>query len=265
MIAKKLDGRTESRRLLHRLTQRVRKSRRPITLATILVGERYDSALYVRLKQQAAAEVGIRTKPIQLSEQVSETRLLATIQKLNQNHYIHGILLQLPLPPHLDTDKIIQAIDPTKDVDGFHPENEWIVPPPVAAVEHFIDMARLKKKSRVVILGKKSVFTKQLQSRFAGRGWKTEVLQHDWAAQTRQADVIVSVLGRGPRLNRGQVKSGAIVIDVGIRKLNGKTVGDVDQSVWTRAKAITPVPGGVGPMTVYYVLYNTYELATRLS
>jgi methylenetetrahydrofolate dehydrogenase (NADP+)/methenyltetrahydrofolate cyclohydrolase len=263
MIADKLDGRTESRRLLHRLTQRVIKSRKPITLATILVGERYDSALYVRLKQQAAAEVGIRTKQIQLPEQVTESRLIATIEKLNQNGYVHGILLQLPLPEHLDTDKIIQLINPAKDVDGFHPENELIVPPPVAAVEHFLDMARPKGKSRVVILGRKSVLTTQLQNRFAGRGWKTEILEHNWASQTSQADIIICVLGRGPRLTGAQVKAGVIVIDVGIRKLKGKTVGDADQSVWAKAKAITPVPGGVGPMTVYYVLHNTYELATR--
>lgn len=263
MIAKKLDGRMESRRLLHQLAQRVRKIKKPITLATILVGERYDSSLYVRLKQQAAAEVGIRTKPIQLPESVSAARLLDEIHKLNRNPHIHGILLQLPLPNGIDADGIIQAIDPKKDVDGFHPANDLIIPPPVAAVEHFLSMARPKRKARVAILGKASVFARQLEQRFTARGWTIDIVQSHWAAITKKADVIITVLGRGPRLTAAQVKRGVIVVDVGIRKLNGKTVGDANPSVWNKAQAITPVPGGVGPMTIYYVLANTLTLATK--
>lgn len=264
MSAKILNGRSESQRLLQRLKAKVKKHRRPITLATILVGQRYDSALYVKLKRKAATEVGMKTRPIQLSEKISQRKLIAVINGLNSNPRVQGILLQLPLPKHLQTNQIILAINPAKDVDGFHPSTTEVVPPPVAAVEHFLDMAKPKVKSRVVILGRKSVFTQQLQNRFAGRGWKTLIMKQRWAAHTRQADILVSVLGRGPRLTSAQVKRGVIVVDVGIRKLRGKTVGDVDASVWTKAKAITPVPGGVGPMTVYYVLHNTYELAKRI-
>lgn len=265
MIAAKLDGRTESRRLLRLLAAKVRRSRQQhMTLATILVGRRYDSAMYVKLKRKAAAEVKIRTRPIQLPASVSSAKLRRVIQQLNRDRQVHGILLQLPLPKHLHTSTMVQYIHPDKDVDGFHPSNRRVVPPPVAAVEHFLTMAKRKNYTQVTILGKKSVFTEQLRDRFQPHGWYVHIVQSNWAAYTRKSDIIITALGRGPRLLASQVKRGAVVIDVGIRKLDGRTVGDVDPGVWTKASAITPVPGGVGPLTVYYVLANTYQLAHQL-
>lgn len=264
MMAASLDGRRESRRLLRQLRARLRTRRRPVTLATVLVGQRYDSALYVRLKRRAAADVGIRTRLVRLPDRATESQLLQVIRRLNRDQRIHGILLQLPLPKQFNTNRIVRAIEPTKDVDGFHPENRKILPPPVAAVEHFIHMAKPGARPRVVLLGRRSVFTNRLIDRFSARGWPVTLRSKNWTAETRRADIIISARGRGPRLTASQVGARPIVIDVGIRKVRGRTVGDVAAEVWSKARAVTPVPGGVGPMTIYYVLANTYKLSQRL-
>lgn len=263
MIAQRLDGRQEADRLLRRLRRRVQQLRRPPRLATILVGERYDSSLYVRLKLAAAAKVGIRTEQYRLPATTNQRRLTSLIKRLNQNRAVDGILLQLPLPAHLNADQAVQVIDPRKDVDGFHPDNTYIVPPPVAAVIHFVRLALVRTRANVVILGKRSVFTDQLRQVFTAQHHRVTVVQRGWSAITKRADVIITVLGRGPRLLARHVRRAAVVVDVGIRNIGGHTVGDVTPGVWAKAKAITPVPGGVGPMTVAYVLDNTYQLATQ--
>lgn len=261
-----LNGRIESVRLLRRLRTKIRAGRRPITLATILVGQRYDSTVYVRLKVKAAADVGIRTEQHHLPERTSQRRLEQLIQRLNRRPGITGILLQLPLPAGLNADHAIAVLDPVKDVDGFHPDNHRVTPPPEAAVLHLLRVAKPKPRSRIVLLGRQSVFTEQLAARLSRQGHRAAIIPPvgRWRMTARSADVVITAVGRGPRLTGRDIKRGAIVIDVGIRHQRGKTVGDAAPSVWTVAKAVSPVPGGIGPLTVAAVLWNTYTLSEHL-
>lgn len=267
MTAIRLNGKQGSERLLQVLRGRVVRLTRTPKLATILVGQRYDSEVYVRLKVAAAKKVGIRTIQYHLPQRTSQRRLEWLIDQLNKQRSVTGILLQLPLPAPLNADRAVAAIDPRKDVDGFHPGNRWVTPPPVAAVLKLISMAHPKRRAEAVILGRDSVLTRMVKARLSGRGHSVDVVpvKHRIPPVAKRADIIVTVLGRGPRLLARQVKRNVIIIDVGIRHQGGKTIGDVDRSVWSKAKAVTPVPGGVGPLTVAYVLMNTYRLAERRS
>lgn len=257
-----LDGKKEAAKLLGKLKQKVSALHTPITLATILVGRRPDSVLYVKRKQQAAINVGIKVRKYQFPTSISQKKLDSLLERLNRDSHVHGILLQLPLPTHLKTSRTIAMIPPSKDVDGFQ-DHPRVVPPTVAAVLHLLRLAKPKQGARAIILGKKSVFTKDLsvQLHNAGSPAGVVLVAHKIPMITRKADIIITALGRNPRLTAADIKPGAIVIDVGIRRMADKTVGDADPSVWTKAKAVSPVPGGVGPLTVAYVLYNTYHLA----
>jgi methylenetetrahydrofolate dehydrogenase (NADP+)/methenyltetrahydrofolate cyclohydrolase len=265
MSAVRLNGTAEADRILRRLQAAVRRTRRPVTLATILVGSRYDSALYVKLKRQAASRVGIATEYHHLPETTSQRQLENIIRKLNRRSAIHGILLQLPLPRHLNADAAIAVMDPTKDVDGFHPANHYIVPPPIAAVKRLIALARPTRQSFAVILAQPSVFSRQLAQSLEHQGVMTVSLapHRQQRLITAKADIIISALGTGQQLTARDIRAGAILIDVGIRKHGRKAIGDVGTSCWTTAKAISPVPGGVGPLTIAYVLKNTYQLSRK--
>lgn len=262
MIAKKLDGQREAARLLQLLKKKVRSSKRPIILASIIVGRLFDSRLYVRLKSAAAERIGIKTIHWSLPQNTTAHQLRSLITMLNHNQTINGILLQLPLPPHLLTNQIVKTISPAKDVDGFH-QRSPVTPPTIAAVWHLLRLAQPRAGAAAVILGKKSVFSRDLKSLLARHQIHATIIPavKKIPSVTQSADIIITVLGRGPRLTATHIKPGAVIIDVGIRQRAGKTVGDVDPSAWVKAKAVSPVPGGVGPLTVAYLLYNTYSLA----
>ncbi len=262
----KLDGRRAANRMLVRLKNKVRRSMRPITLATILVGSRYDSALYVRLKRRAAAGVGIRTEAHHLASTATQSTLEKLIKTLNRRPDINGILLQLPLPKRLSADLAVAAIDLHKDVDGFRPDNTLVVPPPVAAVLKLIALGQPRPNSFAVIVAQSSVFTERLAQALDRAGHFAAVIEPHRRLKdiTTQADIVVTALGTGSRLTARDIKRGAICVDVGIRAHGKKTVGDISPSVWTKAKAVSPVPGGVGPLTISCVLENTYLLATRI-
>lgn len=265
MSAIALDGRRAADQVLQHLQQRVRRFRRPITLATILVGSRYDSALYVKLKRRAAARVGIRTEAHHLAASTTPAALARLIRSLNRRSTIHGILLQLPLPRHLNADAAIAAIQPEKDVDGFQPENHRVVPPPIGAVLRLIALGRPKRNAFAVIVAQSSVFTAQLARALEQTGYPTAIVEphRHMKKIISRADILVTALGTGPRLTAQDIQPGAICVDVGIRQLGKKTVGDIHPSAWSKAKAISPVPGGVGPLTIAVVLSNTYDLARR--
>lgn len=265
MKATRLDGRRESERILRRLTLAVATHRRPITLATILVGSRYDSALYVRLKRQAAARVGIRTEYYHLPSSTSQVALERLIKRLNRRRAVDGILLQLPLPHHLDADAAVAGIALGKDVDGFHPGNNAVLPPPVAAVLRLVVLGRPRRASLAMVVAQPSVFADRLAKELERRSHDAVVVEPNAPvrALTSKADILITALGRGPVFQATDVKPGAIIVDVGIRKRGKHTVGDVHPSAWRKAKAISPVPGGVGPLTVAEVLWNTYQLARR--
>jgi len=265
MIAQTLDGRAAADRILHQLKQKVVARKKPITLATILVGARYDSALYVKLKRKAAASIGVHTEAHHLPSTTTTASLHKLIRTLNRRANITGILLQLPLPKHLDADAAVAVIDPKKDVDGFQIENTRVTPPPIGAVLRLIALGKPQKKSLAVIIAQQSIFTQRLATAVEQSGYMAAIVEphHQMHTLTRQADIIVTVLGAGPRITASMIKKNAVIVDVGIRQLNKKTVGDVEPSAWKKAKAISPVPGGVGPLTIACVLENTYQLAIQ--
>lgn len=261
-----LDGRRAADRMLTQLKTKVARHRRPITLATILVGSRYDSTLYVRLKRRAAAKVGIHTEAHHLAATTSPAALTRLIRSLNRRKKITGILLQLPLPKQLSADQAVAAIDPAKDVDGFQLDNHLITPPPVGAVLRLIALGKPRPKSLAVVVARQSVFTTRLLLALEQAGYTAAVVEpHRRMGEIiSKADIVVSALGAGPRLKASDIKRGAVCVDVGIRQHGKKTIGDIDRSAWSKAKAVSPVPGGVGPLTISCVLANTYQLATTV-
>jgi len=246
-------------------------------LAVIIVGEDPASKVYVGNKVKACAELGLHSEHIALPADTSESTLLAKIAELNANPAIHGFLVQLPLPKHINSDKVLLAISPNKDVDGFHPINvgalvigNTLFPPctPWGAM-------KLLEKSGVSIEGKHAVVVGR--SNIVGKPMALMLLQQnatvtictsktvDLARYTRDADILVVATGKPQMITGDMIKPGAAVIDVGINRLpNGKLVGDVDfDSAKEVAGWITPVPGGVGPMTITMLLANTVQAAER--
>ena len=240
-------------------------------LCVIIVGENPASQVYVRNKVKAAAYTGMESRLIELPASVSQEDLLARIAELNDDAAVDGILVQLPLPGHIDEEKVIDAICPEKDVDGFHPSNvaglwlgkDCIVPCTPAGVMCLLDSTGvdLKGKSAVVV-GRSNIVGKPVAKLLLDRN-ATVTIAHsrtaDLGAVCRQADVLVAAVGRPALITGDMVKPGAIVIDVGINRLpDGRLCGDVDfASCVDVAGWITPVPGGVGPMTIALLMKNT--------
>ncbi|MBT0654544.1 bifunctional methylenetetrahydrofolate dehydrogenase/methenyltetrahydrofolate cyclohydrolase FolD [Geomobilimonas luticola] len=246
-------------------------------LAVVLVGEDPASKVYVSMKEKACQDVGIFSDEHKLPAETSETDLLALIDKLNRDPRIHGILVQLPLPKQIDTEKVLEAISPTKDVDGFHPYNvgRLVVGKPLfQPCTPYGVMIMLKetgvdlKGKDVVVVGRSNIVGKPV-ALMCLQQHATVTICHsrtrDLAAKVGQADVVIAAVGV-PEMIKGEwVKPGAVVIDVGVNRVGDrKLVGDVEYAAASeRAAAITPVPGGVGPMTITMLLYNTVESAKR--
>ena len=248
-------------------------------LAVILVGDDQASAAYVRSKAKACEEAGVASRQLTFPRYISQEELAEAIRGLNRDTGIHGILVQLPLPGHLDEREALELVDPGKDVDGFTyvsigrlAENRArFVPCTPAGILELLDREKIEIAGRhAVVVGRSEIVGKPVAMLFLHRHATVTVCHSrtaDLAAETRRADILVAAAGR-PRLITGDmVMPGAVVIDVGINRVEGKLVGDVDfGSVAAVASAITPVPGGVGPMTVAMLLENTvraFELASR--
>lgn len=240
-------------------------------LCVIIVGENPASQVYVRNKVKAAAYTGMDSKLIELPAEVSEDELLAQIAALNEDPSVDGILVQLPLPKHIDEEKVIDAIAREKDVDGFHPDNvsglwlgkECIVPCTPAGVIRLIDSAGVQIAGKTaVVVGRSNIVGKPVAKLLLDRN-ATVIIAHsrteDLKAITLLADILVVAVGRAGLITGDMVKEGATVIDVGMnRNAEGKLCGDVDyDSCFERAGYITPVPGGVGPMTIAMLMKNT--------
>ena len=241
------------------------------TLAVVLVGEDKASQTYVRAKEKACNEYGIKSVAHRLSENTTQNELLALINVLNLDDSIHGILVQLPLPKHIDTNVVLAAIDPRKDVDGFHAVNvgklvsglEGFVPcTPLGVMEilkeYGIDVAGLN----AVVIGRSNIVGKPMANLLLNAS-ATVTVTHSKTKNLKEicknADLIVAAIGRPFFLKADMVKDGAVVVDVGINRLDdGRLVGDVDfDEVAPKCSYITPVPGGVGPMTIAMLLNNT--------
>jgi methylenetetrahydrofolate dehydrogenase (NADP+)/methenyltetrahydrofolate cyclohydrolase len=257
-------------------------------LAVVLVGEDPASAVYVRAKGKACEEAGMHSVTIRLPAETTQAALLAQVQALNADKAIHGILVQMPLPKHIDPDAIIRAIKPEKDVDGFHPvnvgknligERDGFVPcTPAGVLEMLIRSGVQTKGAECVIVGRSNIVGKPMmalmvQQREGANATVTvcHSATKDLAAHTRRADILIVAAGRPNMVTGDMVKPGAVVIDVGINRIADATtksgtrlVGDVDfAGASAVASKITPVPGGVGPMTIAMLLQNTVRAAER--
>jgi methylenetetrahydrofolate dehydrogenase (NADP+)/methenyltetrahydrofolate cyclohydrolase len=248
----------------------------PPGLSVILVGEDPASQVYVRNKERACEEVGIRSKVIRMDEQTSEYELLKTIDELNNDKTVHGILVQLPLPNHIDEDKIINAISPDKDVDGFHPIHSGMLMTGQPGLEPCTPkgIIRLIEETgqdiggkNAVVIGRSNIVGKPVALMLLQRN-ATVTITHsktkNLADIASQADILVVAIGRPHMIDSSYVKEGAIVIDVGTTRVNGALRGDVVfDDVSKKAGFLTPVPGGVGPMTITMLLENTLTAAKR--
>jgi methylenetetrahydrofolate dehydrogenase (NADP+) / methenyltetrahydrofolate cyclohydrolase len=275
MAARIIDGKAVAARLRERVKAEVAAMPSPPGLATILVGDDPASAVYVRMKREDSAEVGIESFHHEPGGDVSQERLAELISSLNADARVHGILLQLPLPGHLDQDPLIAAIDPAKDVDGLTPLSagllaqgrpEAIAPCTPAGVMELLREAEVELEgARAVVVGRSILVGKPLATLLlAANATVTHCHSRtrDLAAACREADVLVAAAGRPGLITGEMVREGATVIDVGTNRVEGKLVGDVDfDSAAERAGAITPVPGGVGPMTRAMLLVNTVAAA----
>lgn len=244
-------------------------------LAVVLVGENPASVTYVRSKEKACKAVGIYSEVIRLPEETTEEELLSVIEGLNRRQEIHGILVQLPLPPHIDEGKVIRSIAVEKDVDGFTPENvgrlvlnkPGLYPcTPLGIIDLIEQAGQPIEGKRAVVIGRSNIVGKPVSLLLLHRN-ATVTMAHsrteDLPRIAREADILIAAVGRAKMITAEYVKPGAIVIDVGInRDEDGKLVGDVDYATVSEvAGYVTPVPGGVGPMTITMLLHNTVRAA----
>jgi methylenetetrahydrofolate dehydrogenase (NADP+)/methenyltetrahydrofolate cyclohydrolase len=281
MTAELIDGKAGAERVRREVKTRVTAlaGRNVIPgLAVLLVGEHPPSAIYVKKKLESCRKVGIHSELHHFPEGVGFEELAATIGRLNADPKIHGILVQLPLPLHLDTKGLIDRIDPEKDVDGLHPLNigrlqtgrPGFIPCTPLGVMRLLSDAGVELKGRhAVVLGRSAIVGRPM-SWLLLRAHATVTTCHRHTVGTheiaRRADVLVSAVGKAGLVTADWVKPGAVVIDVGINRLDdGRVVGDCADAVREVASLVTPVPGGVGPMTVAMLLANTVFAAERLS
>ena len=277
MTARLIDGRTVAAALRVEVAARVAAAGFAPGLAVILVGEDAASNVYVRTKDRAAREAGIETRTIRLPVETGQTELLDSIQQMNDDPTVDGILVQLPLPRGIDPPTVIEAIDPAKDVDGFHPMNVGrlaegrpnLVPCTPLGVMKLLHAAAVNTAgARAVVLGRSAIVGRPLASMLLAAD-ATVTIAHsrtrDLPAECRRADILIAAVGKPEIVQADWIRPGGTVIDVGINRMpDGRLTGDVAfQACTAVAGAITPVPGGVGPMTVACLLENTLNAALR--
>lgn len=275
-MAEIIDGKKISQEIKDELKEKVAAMHaqgQEVTLAVVLVGQDPASCVYVRNKKRACEYIGIRSLSYELAEDNSEEEVLALIDKLNGDKDVNGILVQLPLPKHMDEDKITRAIDPLKDVDGFHPQNVGALS---IGLPGFVSctpagIIQLLKRSHIdmegkhcVIVGRSNIVGKPmalLMLRENATVTVTHSKTKDLASVTRQADILIVAIGKKQFITADYVKEGVVVIDVGMhRDENNHLCGDVAyDEVASHCSAITPVPGGVGPMTIAMLMHNCLE------
>ena len=284
-----IDGKETAARCLAETAQRIAGLRaRGITpgLAVVLVGENPASQAYVRSKDRTCRELGMHSRKIELPADTAQGRLLDVVAELNADPAIHGILVQSPPPPQIDESAIVKAIDPRKDVDGFHPLNvaalamedpAALVPcTPLGCMELLRAHDIATAGARAVVVGRSLIVGKPMALLLMAKGADATVTvahsrTRDLAAVTREADIVIAAIGRPHFLGAGHIREGAVVIDVGINRVEDpasprgyRLVGDVDfDAVAPKCRAITPVPGGVGPMTIAMLMANTVRACGR--
>ncbi|MBS3114971.1 bifunctional methylenetetrahydrofolate dehydrogenase/methenyltetrahydrofolate cyclohydrolase FolD [Candidatus Woesearchaeota archaeon] len=280
MTAKIIDGKKIADKILSELKSKIKNSKQKPGLALVLVGNNPASEIYVNFKEKTCKEVGFYCERFNLDKNISELDLLKLINDLNQKPNLHGILVQLPLPKHINEHLITNSILPHKDVDGFTSlslgnlmsENAILAPATARAVLHLIESAGTGIEGKnAVVIGRSNIVGKPVAMMLLEKN-ATVTICHSRtknpAEHTRKADILVVAVGKPRLIKKDMVKEGAVVIDVGINRADGKIVGDVDfENVKEVAGFITPVPGGVGPMTIAMLMQNTLtamELAKRI-
>jgi len=271
-----IDGKKVSGEIRNRLADEIqelkKKTGKTPGLATVLVGDDPASAVYVRNKNKICGELGFQSFEQKLSADTSQEKLLQLVGELNSNKDVHGILVQLPLPDQIDSEKILQAIDPKKDVDGFHPVNvgklvvgnALLTPCTPTGIIALLDRYDIEISGKhAVIIGRSNIVGKPVSMLLLHRN-ATITICHSRTQNleevTRSADILVAAVGRANFVTDEMVSEGTVVIDVGINRVDGKLTGDVDfEPVSKKASHITPVPGGVGPMTIALLMENTLK------
>jgi methylenetetrahydrofolate dehydrogenase (NADP+)/methenyltetrahydrofolate cyclohydrolase len=282
MSARLIDGKAIAASIRNQLSTEVAEFRQATSiipkLAAVLVGDDDASQVYVRNKEQACAKIGIASDVHRLPQSTTQTELLSLVAQLNSDPLVHGILVQLPLPRHIHETTILDAVDPLKDVDCFHPENVGLMvqgrPRFLPCTPHGVQVLLAESGTQVdgahvVVLGRSEIVGKPVGMMLVQKGDTanaTVTICHsrtrNLAEITRSADILIAAIGKPEFVTADMVKPGAVVIDVGINRLNDRLVGDVAfEPVREVAAAITPVPGGVGPMTIAMLLKNTLTAA----
>ncbi|AGK71610.1 bifunctional 5,10-methylene-tetrahydrofolate dehydrogenase/ 5,10-methylene-tetrahydrofolate cyclohydrolase [Streptococcus cristatus] len=280
-MANIIDGKALAEKLQAKLAEKTAKLKEETGqepgLVVILVGDNPASQVYVRNKERSALAAGFRSEVVRLPESTSQEELLALIAKYNQDSAWHGILVQLPLPAHIDDEAVLLAIDPEKDVDGFHPTNMgrlWSGHPlmipstPAGIMEMFREYKVDLEGKNAVVIGRSNIVGKPMAQLLLSKNATvtlTHSRTHHLAKIAKKADILVVAIGRGHFVTKDFVKEGAVVIDVGMnRDENGKLIGDVKfDEVAEVASLITPVPKGVGPMTITMLMEQTYQAFVR--
>jgi methylenetetrahydrofolate dehydrogenase (NADP+)/methenyltetrahydrofolate cyclohydrolase len=272
--AKVLDGVAAAKVIRHEVAQAVAKLKNKPGLATVLVGDDPGSRSYVNGKHRDCSQVGINSIRIELPETVSQAELLKEIDDLNRSKECSGFIVQLPLPTHIDTNRVLSAIDPDKDADGLHPINlgklvlsqNGVIPCTPRAIVELLRKNEISLSGReVVIIGRGTTVGRPLSLLLSSRGIDATVTilhskSSDIRSHTKRADIVIAALGRAHFLTADMVKEGVVAIDVGITRTSKGLVGDIDPEVIKVASAIAPMPGGVGPMTRAMLLSNLLTL-----
>ena len=271
-----LDGKKEAALLREEIKKEILEIKKKVnkspSLSVILIGDFAPSQIYVKNKEKNSKEVGINSEVIRYPKEIKESEILKKIEELNNNDSISGILVQLPLPAHINKEKIVNAIKPSKDVDGFHPINvgnlssgyKAIVPCTPLGCLLLIKKAENNLTGKhAVIIGRSNLNGKPMAQLLLKEDCTVSIVHSktkDLKSECQKADILVAAVGVANLVKGDWVKKDSIIIDVGINKVAGKIVGDVDfEQVKEKVKAITPVPGGVGPMTIACLLKNTLE------
>ena len=272
MSARLIDGKALAERVRAEVAEEVRELG-GLGLATVLVGDDPASDIYIRLKHKAASEVGIASRDVRLPAETPEDQLLELVAELNADDAIDGLLVQLPLPDHVDEGHVIGSIAPIKDVDGLHPFNQGhllLGEPTLVGATPIGIMALLEEYdvplqgAHAVVVGRSNIVGRPVALLLLHANATVTICHSrtvDLAARTREADVLVAAVGQAGLVGADHVREGAVVIDVGMNRSEEKLVGDVDPAVAEVAALITPVPGGVGPMTIAMLLKNAVRAA----
>ena len=277
MTAITINGREVAKNWKDEITKQVSELTVQPHLAVVLVGDNPASQVYVRNKEKACAQTGIRFTVIRLKEDCAQVELENVVRSLNTDDSVHGILVQLPLPTHINEADILALINPEKDVDGFHAMNsgrlmngqKGFVPCTPLGIMKLLEAYEIPLEGKhVVVVGRSNIVGKPMAMLLLARNATVTICHSktkNLAEFTRQADILVAAVGKANFITPDMVKTGAVVVDVGINRVDGQIIGDVDALVSDIASYMTPVPGGVGQMTIAMLLSNTVDAARNLS